>query len=108
MLQSLGVVLYIQHQFCHTQAPGVFITPHIGGAVKSMRARGYKFVLACATTPRPPMVLDRGLCPVVTTALRNQAKAPEAICTAGRFVTSAAADPCALLASHMCVRDLYA
>ena len=45
MLQSLGVVLYIQHRFCHTQAPGVFITPHIGGAVKSMRARGYKFVL---------------------------------------------------------------
>ncbi|CAK0759703.1 hypothetical protein CVIRNUC_002718 [Coccomyxa viridis] len=27
------------------KAPGVFITPHIGGAVKSMRARGYKFVL---------------------------------------------------------------
>lgn len=27
------------------QAPGVFITPHIGGAVKNMRARGYIFVL---------------------------------------------------------------
>ena len=27
------------------QAPGILITPHIGGAVKNMRARGYKFVL---------------------------------------------------------------
>ncbi|CAL5227040.1 g9937 [Coccomyxa viridis] len=27
------------------KAPGILITPHIGGAVKHMRARGYKFVL---------------------------------------------------------------
>ena len=32
-------------QTCDMQAPGVFITPHIGGAVKNMRARGYIFVL---------------------------------------------------------------
>jgi phosphoglycerate dehydrogenase-like enzyme len=27
------------------QAPGVIITPHIGGAVARMRARGYKLVI---------------------------------------------------------------
>ena len=27
------------------QAPGILITPHIGGAVRNMRVRGYDFVL---------------------------------------------------------------
>ena len=27
------------------QAPGILITPHIGGAVRNMRVRGYKLVL---------------------------------------------------------------
>ena len=27
------------------QAPGILITPHIGGAVRDMRVRGYDFVL---------------------------------------------------------------
>ena len=31
---------------CLIQAPGLIITPHIGGAVKKLRARGYQFVLA--------------------------------------------------------------
>lgn len=29
-----------------SQAPGILITPHIGGAVRNMRARSYKNVLA--------------------------------------------------------------
>ena len=29
----------------HVQAPGVIITPHIGGAVVNIRVRGYRFVV---------------------------------------------------------------
>ena len=29
----------------HVQAPGLIITPHIGGAVVNIRVRGYRFVV---------------------------------------------------------------